>query len=411
MASSIFYSQNLAADQYVNWGITSGTNGYGIRDNAGTIEFKNSAGSWAPIAASASSAGGWTKTGAVVALTTGTDKIGSNLIPATDATYTLGSTTGPFQWKSLFLANGDDTGSDGVLFPNASLYSFNSDEFEIDAGDGYIYFDGSETITMSGLTSAGYTVVQNDDNTIVNLANIVRDIDTVGQANQFYASLFISATGNGHTPQTGYNGVVGIQGVIHDRAGVGTTETKGNLYGAIFDLYPLAARGSNAPYDDAAGVIVANRGTGAVKMTDAFYVARGLTATGSQWFSGISIDADVDHAFRASGSMMTGLDFVTVQAATFSGPAVYLPNASTITWRNAAGLGDVNALSVDTSDHLVLGASASKFTGYFEGAEMSAPSAGAANTGRLFFQDNGGGKTQLMVIFNTGAAQQIAIQP
>ncbi len=52
MASSIFYSQNLAAGQYVNWGTTSGTNGYGIRDNAGTIEFKSDAGTWAAIASS-----------------------------------------------------------------------------------------------------------------------------------------------------------------------------------------------------------------------------------------------------------------------------------------------------------------------------------------------------------------------
>lgn len=50
-------------------------------------------------------------------------------------------------------------------------------------------------------------------------------------------------------------------------------------------------------------------------------------------------------------------------------------------------------------------------TGYYEGTEMTAPSAGAVNTGRLYFDDNGGGKTRLMVLFNTGAAQQVAIQP
>ncbi len=48
---------------------------------------------------------------------------------------------------------------------------------------------------------------------------------------------------------------------------------------------------------------------------------------------------------------------------------------------------------------------------FHELTEMAAPGAGAANTARIFAQDNGGGKTQLMVIFNTGAAQQIAIQP
>jgi hypothetical protein len=43
--------------------------------------------------------------------------------------------------------------------------------------------------------------------------------------------------------------------------------------------------------------------------------------------------------------------------------------------------------------------------------EMTAPSAPAANKARIFAQDNGVGKTQLMVIFPSGAAQQIAIEP
>jgi len=37
----------LPASSYINFGATSGSGGYGFRDNAGTIEFKNSAGSWA----------------------------------------------------------------------------------------------------------------------------------------------------------------------------------------------------------------------------------------------------------------------------------------------------------------------------------------------------------------------------
>lgn len=49
--------------------------------------------------------------------------------------------------------------------------------------------------------------------------------------------------------------------------------------------------------------------------------------------------------------------------------------------------------------------------GAIEFAEMTAPAAGAANTGRLFCRDNGSGKTQLCVIFNTGAIQVIATQP
>ena len=44
---------------------------------------------------------------------------------------------------------------------------------------------------------------------------------------------------------------------------------------------------------------------------------------------------------------------------------------------------------------------------YIEGVEISAPSAPAANKGRIFFQDYGG-KTQLAVRFNSGAVVDIA---
>ncbi|UCG35639.1 MAG: hypothetical protein JSW17_02250 [Candidatus Omnitrophota bacterium] len=43
----------LDAGTYFNFGATAGAGGYGVRDNAGTIEFKNSGGSWASISAGA----------------------------------------------------------------------------------------------------------------------------------------------------------------------------------------------------------------------------------------------------------------------------------------------------------------------------------------------------------------------
>jgi hypothetical protein len=49
--------------------------------------------------------------------------------------------------------------------------------------------------------------------------------------------------------------------------------------------------------------------------------------------------------------------------------------------------------------------------GFYEGTEQSAPAAPAANGYRIFAQDNGAGKTQLMVRFASGASQQIAIEP
>jgi hypothetical protein len=42
---------------------------------------------------------------------------------------------------------------------------------------------------------------------------------------------------------------------------------------------------------------------------------------------------------------------------------------------------------------------------------LGVPPARAANRARLFIKDNGAGKTQLCVRFNTGAVQVVATQP
>jgi len=49
--------------------------------------------------------------------------------------------------------------------------------------------------------------------------------------------------------------------------------------------------------------------------------------------------------------------------------------------------------------------------GYEQMTEMTAPAAPAANSVRIYAEDNGSGKTRLMALFATGAAQQIAIEP
>ena len=51
------------------------------------------------------------------------------------------------------------------------------------------------------------------------------------------------------------------------------------------------------------------------------------------------------------------------------------------------------------------------FNAQIEGVEIADPAAPAVNRGRLYFRDNGAGKTQLVVRFNTGAVQVIATEP
>ena len=48
---------------------------------------------------------------------------------------------------------------------------------------------------------------------------------------------------------------------------------------------------------------------------------------------------------------------------------------------------------------------------YIEGTEMADPAAPVADRGRLYFRDNGAGKTQIVVVFSSGAVQVIATQP
>lgn len=63
------------------------------------------------------------------------------------------------------------------------------------------------------------------------------------------------------------------------------------------------------------------------------------------------------------------------------------------------------AITVDpTTKHLEIGSS-------IGGTEISAPAAPAANGWVMYGEDNGAGKTRLMVRFASGAAQQIAIEP
>lgn len=68
----------LPASTYANWGTTSGTSGYGFRDNAGTMEFKNSGGSWAAFGGGGGMSNPMTTTGDIIYSSSGStpDRLG-----------------------------------------------------------------------------------------------------------------------------------------------------------------------------------------------------------------------------------------------------------------------------------------------------------------------------------------------
>ena len=90
---------------------------------------------------------------------------------------------------------------------------------------------------------------------------------------------------------------------------------------------------------------------------------------------------------------------------TNSNPATALDTAIA---RNAAGVLEINNGTAGTLRDWK--ARRGALTEYTDISSMTPPAAPAAGTAR-FYADTSGGKVRLMVIFPTGAAQQIAIEP
>jgi len=74
----------------------------------------------------------------------------------------------------------------------------------------------------------------------------------------------------------------------------------------------------------------------------------------------------------------------------------------------ATGTGDLILSRIGVG---ILGIEGSSTGGAIQLREMTAPSAPAADRARLWIEDNGSGKTRLMIQFGSGTAQQIAIEP
>lgn len=163
----------------------------------------------------------------------------------------------------------------------------------------------------------------------------------------------------------------------------------------------------------AAGLVINKTGTGSGS-------ALSVTSSGSS--SAISV-------VRASGSTAPGIGVTNASNAT--GQCIVITNPSTADSleinQDAAGIGiDLNKTNTGAGTCLDItnagtgygilvtqtgAAPAIGVTAEIEFTEQTAPAAPAANKARLFCQDNGAGKTQLMVLFPSGAAQQIAIEP
>jgi hypothetical protein len=114
-------------------------------------------------------------------------------------------------------------------------------------------------------------------------------------------------------------------------------------------------------------------------------------------FDRVQIDAQNGRLYFGSGTVAPTRYFDNMGATSVRLNAAHLMFGTDNT-------NDIGAAGATRPRHIYQG-------GYHDISEMTAPAAPAADTARLFVQDNGSGKTQLMVRFPTGAAVQVAIEP
>jgi hypothetical protein len=140
----------LPGSTYLNYGSTAGSTGYGIRDNAGTMQFKHFGGSWTDFG----SGGGGTTTNSVQTLTSQFTDVSNSGTSATDLmTYTLPA--------SQLVNNGDRVVIE-AYFTTAS--NSNNKTLTFSFG-GYTHTQDPSTIAVGTAICMRITIIKTGSNT------------------------------------------------------------------------------------------------------------------------------------------------------------------------------------------------------------------------------------------------------
>jgi hypothetical protein len=183
-----------------------------------------------------------------------------------------------------------------------------------------------------------------------------------------------------------------------------TTPTDGYIiaYNATNDEFELAAPGGGITNGAGNNVMTKSDGTNLVASSFSNASADIMTGSGST-------------ALQLSSGSGAGLTFDVSNYVLIGGGLVRLGNgARGLDYFNNGGRWMFKPQT--NGDQIDLGTAAAPFhrtftKEYISMEEMTAPSSAPANSAYLFLEDNGAGKTRLMAIFQSGAAQQLAIEP
>jgi hypothetical protein len=238
----------------------------------------------------------------------------------------------------------------------------------------------------------------------VGRASPVRGAD--GTFDNVYATHVVSSNNSGNTGVSAFSSVYyGVLGQSTSSRGVYGISTSGSgVFGQSF-----------ATGGDVAGVYgYAPDRFGVYGRSETDVGTRGLSVDGLGMYAqsehndgilGVALSASRGvHGESAGGSGLYG----------FSGPYATGPATK-------AKTGVYGYANQDATANGVVGESAKGYAGYFIGKvytttfhemkEISTPAAPAADKARLFVRDNGSGKTQLCVRFNSGGVKVLATQP
>jgi len=132
-----------------------------------------------------------------------------------------------------------------------------------------------------------------------------------------------------------------------------------------------------------------------------------LVASGSYYLPP-NIPGQPNGAFYWFDGGPGGTPIGAIGIAAASGPYIF-------SWLNGIQTRDLLSWSewvrIGTDGVAILDLTGIRFQGTFDFVEQAAPPSPPSNTARVFSRDNGSGKTQLCVVFPTGAVQVLATQP
>ena len=229
---------------------------------------------------------------------------------------------------------------------------------------------------------------------------------------------------------TGYdNTAVGTSAQYSQTTGYANTAVGTSAQYSQTTGYDNTAVGRSAQYSQTTGYgnTAVGRSAQLSQTTGYSNTAVGTSAQQSQTtgYSNTAVGRSAQYAplGNASYATTTAAKQTAIGMESGQSSATQVDGITTVGYRAVAGAANATALGyqarADHSGGVALGDNSTttadnqvEIAGrHIEMVEMTAPSAGAANSARLFARDNGSGKTQLCVQFATGAVQVIATEP